>query len=135
MDEKKILHVDVEEVVRRKSPRLARKIPKCVFNFIKRTIQEERINRFLKAYSHKRGVDFAETLLEYLDGAGLERNFLDFARREDGLTPSPAEWAADRQYLMTQVRALVGRYSRLGDNAYYHLFLKTDDSFKAAVAL
>ena len=67
MDEKKILHVDVEEVVRRKSPRLARKIPKYVFNFIKRTIQEERINRFLKAYSHKRGVDFAETLLEYLD--------------------------------------------------------------------
>ena len=53
--------------------------------------------------------------------------------REDA--PSPAEWAADRQYLMTQVRALVGRYSRLGDNAYYHLFLKTDDSFKAAVAL
>ena len=33
---------------------------------------------------------------------------------------------------MTQVRALVGRYSPLGDNAYYHLFLKTDDAFKAA---
>ncbi len=80
-------------------------------------------------------IDDYASLLEYLDGAGLERNFLDFARREDGLTPSPAEWAADRQYLMTQVRALVGRYSRLGDNAYYHLFLKTDDSFKAAVAL
>ena len=33
---------------------------------------------------------------------------------------------------MTQGRALVGRYSPLGDNAYYHLFLKTDDCFKAA---
>lgn len=67
MDKKETLHVDVEEVVKRKSPRLARKIPGFVFNFIKRTIQEDRINRFLKAYPHVRGVDFAETLLEYLD--------------------------------------------------------------------
>ena len=67
MDEKKILYVDVEEVVRKKSPRIARKIPRFVFNYIKRTIQEDRINRFLKTYPHVRGVDFAETLLEYLD--------------------------------------------------------------------
>ena len=67
MTEKKILQVDVEEVVKQKSPRLFKKIPGFVFNFIKRTIQQDRINRFLKAYPDVRGVDFAETLLEYLD--------------------------------------------------------------------
>jgi hypothetical protein len=36
--------------------------------------------------------------------------------------------------MMTQVQALVGRYSRLGDKAYYHLYLQTDDTFKAAMA-
>ena len=77
-------------------------------------------------------IDDYDTLLDYLDGAGLERLFLDFARREDGLAPSAGEWNSDRQYIMTQVYALVGRYSKLGDNAYYHLFLQTDDSFKAA---
>ena len=57
-----------------------------------------------------------------------------FAKRQDGLTPDPEEWKSDRQYMMTQVQALVGRYSKLGDKAYYHLFLQTDDTFKAAMA-
>ena len=39
----------------------------------------------------------------------------------------------DGKYLMTQVRALVGRYSQLGDNAYYHLFLQIDKAFNAAL--
>ena len=36
---------------------------------------------------------------------------------------------------MTQVQALVGRYSKLGAKAYYHLFLHTDPTFKAAMGL
>jgi hypothetical protein len=35
--------------------------------------------------------------------------------------------------MMTQVQALVGRYSKLGDKAYYHLFLQIDETFKAAM--
>lgn len=93
--------------------------------------------RFASAYfdAHKDellGIDDYTSLLDYLDRAGLEAQFLKFAKDKDKLVPSSAEWAADKQYIMTQVRALVGRYSKLGDNAYYHLFLKTDDCFKAA---
>lgn len=80
------------------------------------------------------GIDDYDALLAYLDHAGLERQFLSFAKNRDGLAPSREEWETDRQYIMTQVRALVGRYSRLGDKAYYHLFLQTDDTFKAAMA-
>jgi len=79
-------------------------------------------------------IDDYDRLLSYLDRAGLEAGFLAFAKRQDGLTPDPVEWKSDRQYMMTQVQALVGRYSRLGDKAYYHLFLQTDDTFKAAMA-
>ena len=73
-------------------------------------------------------------LLDYLDRAGLERQFLAFAKDRDGLVPENEEWKTDRQYVLTQVQALVGRYSTLGDKAYYHLFLQTDDTFKAAMA-
>ena len=73
-------------------------------------------------------------LLDYLDRAGLERQFLAFAKDRDGLVPENEEWKTDRQYVLTQVQALVGRYSKLGDKAYYHLFLQTDDTFKAAMA-
>ena len=34
---------------------------------------------------------------------------------------------------MPQVKALVGRYSKLGDKAFYHLYLDIDDTFKEAM--
>ena len=79
-------------------------------------------------------IDDYARLLDYLGRAGLERQFLAFAKERDGLVPVRGEWETDRQYVMTQVQALVGRYSKLGDKAYYHLFLQTDDGFKAAMA-
>ena len=79
-------------------------------------------------------IDDFDALLSYLDRSDLERHFLAFAKNRDGLVPSQEEWTTDKQYLMTQVQALVGRYSKLGDKAYYHLFLQTDDAFKAAMA-
>lgn len=34
---------------------------------------------------------------------------------------------------MPQVKALVGRYSKLGDKAFYHLYLDMDDTFIEAM--
>ncbi|MBR5724971.1 MAG: S41 family peptidase [Bacteroidales bacterium] len=95
--------------------------------------------RFASAFfdAHKQElsrIDDYDRLLSYLDQAALERQFLAFAKSRDGLAPQPEEWATDRQYMMTQVQALVGRYSKLGDKAYYHLFLQIDPAFKAAMA-
>ncbi|MBR5076007.1 MAG: PDZ domain-containing protein [Bacteroidales bacterium] len=94
--------------------------------------------RFASAFfdTHRRElseIDDYGRLLAYLGRAGLERQFLAFAKDRDGLVPEKDEWETDRQYVMTQVQALVGRYSKLGDKAYYHLFLQTDDCFKAAM--
>ena len=94
--------------------------------------------RFASAWfdAHRRElseIDDYDRLLGYLDRAGLERQFLAFAKSKDGIAPTAAEWATDKQYIMTQVQALVGRYSKLGDKAYYHLFLQTDPTFKAAM--
>ncbi|MBQ9462367.1 MAG: S41 family peptidase [Bacteroidales bacterium] len=94
--------------------------------------------RFASAWfdSHKREIqaigDYGE-LLRYLDGAGLESEFLNFAKSRDGLSPTSSEWSVERNYMLTQIRALVGRYSKLGDNAFYHLYLSTDEVFKAAM--
>ena len=70
-------------------------------------------------------------LLRYLDGADLEKKFLAFALEHDGLKPaSESDFTDMRDYLMTSVRALIGRYSRLGDNAFYHLYLSIDPAMK-----
>ena len=77
--------------------------------------------------------DFAE-LVRYLDGAGLDRAFLQFAKTRDGIEPaSEQEWRQTVPYLMTQVRALVGRYSKLGDQAFYHLYLDYDTVIEEAL--
>lgn len=96
--------------------------------------------RFASAFfdSHKAELsqidDFTD-LDAYLDNAGLERRFLDFAKSKDGIAPGKEEWAKDSRYLMTQVRALVGRYSKLGDKAYYRMFMDIDDCFRKALEL
>ena len=94
--------------------------------------------RFSSAYfdSHKdelQGIgDYAE-LLRYLDRSKLDRQFLEFARTKDGLVPKKGEWEESESYMMTQIKALVGRYSKLGDNAFYHLYLQIDDMFATAI--
>ena len=79
-------------------------------------------------------IDDYARLGRYLDAAGLEQKFLSFAASRDGLKPSsPAEWAQEKNYMMTSVRALVGRYSKLGDEAFYHIYLDIDNVFNAVI--
>lgn len=94
--------------------------------------------RFASAFFDAHGAELSAiddygNLLKYLDSAVTDKRFLDFAKTKDGLAPKAGEWEVERRYMMTQVRALVGRYSQLGDNAYYHLFLQTDNTFKEAM--
>ncbi|MBO4916248.1 MAG: S41 family peptidase [Bacteroidales bacterium] len=79
-------------------------------------------------------IDDYDKLLKYLDSSSIESRFLSFAKAKDGLAPaSGAEWEETKTYLMPQVKALVGRYSKLGDNAFYHLYLDVDDTFEEAM--
>ena len=79
-------------------------------------------------------IDDYDKLLKYLDSSSIESRFLAFAKAKDGLAPSSdEEWAETRTYLMPQVKALVGRYSKLGDKAFYHLYLDIDDTFEEAM--
>ena len=80
-------------------------------------------------------IDDYGKLLKYLDNASLESRFLSYAASADGLVPAAGEWEANKDYIMAQVRALVGRYSKLGDNAYYHLYLPVDNVVHCAMKL
>lgn len=76
--------------------------------------------------------DYAE-LIKYLDSAHLDTQFLRFAASKDGIVPKAGEWEDSKSYMMTAIRALVGRYSKLGDKAYYHIYLEIDETVKAAL--
>ena len=63
----------------------------------------------------------------------IPSRFREFASSEDGITCSQKEWDETQDYLIPQLRALIGRYSKLGDNAFYKMYLKVDDTLKKAI--
>ena len=78
-------------------------------------------------------IDSFDELTCYLDSAGLERKFLEFAKRRDGIEPAPGEWEQSREYSLVRIKALVGRYSKLGDAAFYYYWLEVDDTYHCAM--
>ncbi len=95
--------------------------------------------RFSSAWfdSHKKElqvIDDYDALMRYFSTCGLEKAFLSYAKAHDSLEPTADEWKVEKPYMMAQVQALVGRYSKLGDKAFYHIWLATDEVYKAAMA-
>lgn len=80
-------------------------------------------------------IDDFDELSRYLDGLHLDRLFLDFARDTDGLVPGKGEWKETADYMMPQIRALVGRYSKLDDEAFYRFYLYIDETVQVALGL
>lgn len=72
-------------------------------------------------------IDDFSALESYLQSLDLESQFLDYAARVDGLKPAKGEWEESRTYMMPQINALVGRYSKLDDEAFYRFYLPIDD--------
>ena len=67
-----------------------------------------------------------------LDSIDLENGFLAFAAKNK-VVPKAGEWARSRSFMLTQIRALVSRYTPLGDEAFYPIYLKTDKLVQKAV--
>ena len=78
-------------------------------------------------------IDDFDRLADWLDSIGLEAQFLKYAADVDKLSPKAGEWEATRSYMMPQLRALVGRYSKLDDEAFYRFYLPVDDLIQKAM--
>ena len=57
----------IEKLFQNKNPRLARLIPGFVYSFLKRVICQDKINDFISKYGDRRGLAFADGMLEYLE--------------------------------------------------------------------
>jgi carboxyl-terminal processing protease len=77
--------------------------------------------------------DFGQ-LEKYLDSIDLGSQFLEYAARVDGIKPAKGEWDESKPYMMPHILALVGRYSKLDDEAFYRFYLPIDDTIQAAMA-
>ena len=73
------------------------------------------------------------SLRTYLEGLDLERQFLDYAAKTDKLVASEKEWRQTRDYMMPQIYGLVGRYSKVGEEAFYRFYLPIDETIQTAL--
>ena len=103
---------------------------KCTRNATEMRFASEYFDHHLSELS---SIDSFDELTRYLDSAGLERKFLEFAKRQDGIEPAPGEWEQSREYSLVRIKALVGRYSKLGDSAFYYYWLEVDDTYHCAM--
>jgi carboxyl-terminal processing protease len=78
-------------------------------------------------------IDDFDKLSAWLDGIGLEKQFLRYASEKDGLIPSEGEWEKTRDYMMPQLKALTGRFSKLEEEAFYRFYLPVDDVIQYAL--
>ncbi len=76
--------------------------------------------------------DFDE-LDRYLNTISLDTEFLDYALRVDGLKPKKGEWEKTAPYMIPQLKALVGRFSKLDNEAFYRFYLPIDDTIQSAL--
>lgn len=73
------------------------------------------------------------TLNKTLDALQLEPAFLDYVRKQ-GLKVDSKQWAISREIVLTQLRAMVGRYSAMDDEAFYPLIAPLDPVIQRAIA-
>ena len=71
----------------------------------------------------------------FLRGENIAGKFLRYAADVDKIRCTDAEWAKSKPYMLPEVYALVSRYSRLGENAFYKYWLPVDTTVEAALRL
>jgi carboxyl-terminal processing protease len=80
-------------------------------------------------------IDDFDRLDSWLDQIDLAGQFTGYAERVDGISLQKGEWEETAPYMIPQLKALVGRFSKLGDEAFYRFYMPIDDTIKAALSL
>lgn len=89
----------------------------------------DKYSRRLQAIDNFRDMDI------FLNNINLEVEFSQYAKTVDNIHCTEAEWDESEPYLLPQLKALISRYSKLGENAFYKYYLPVDYTVENAVKL
>ena len=94
--------------------------------------------RFASSFFDKYGtslskIDDFERLGRWMDEVDVEEQFLSYAAKVENLKPAAGEWEKTKWYMMPQVKALIGRYSKLQDEAFYRFYHPIDNELQTAI--
>ena len=100
----------------------------------RRALQVRFASRTFDLHKHKLSAISNYSALEsFFENIDLPDAFLKFAA-SDGVVPKGDEWKRSRDYILPLLKALIARYSKMGQEAYYKMLLPIDDTFEVAVS-
>ena len=74
--------------------------------------------------------DFAE-LESWMENYDVASNFITFAKK-NGVSPKIGEWEESTEYMLPQLKGLIGRYTKLDDEGFYRFYMSVDNTIISA---
>ena len=79
-------------------------------------------------------IDDFSKLEKWMKESDVESQFLDYAARVDKIRPTDKkEWNESKDYMLPQIYGLVGRFSKVGEEAFYRFYLPIDETIQTAL--
>ncbi len=93
--------------------------------------------KFANQFSDKhrarmRGIKDMDALYAFFAERDLKKEFIEYTTA-NGVIPSKKDWEISGEIMMTQVKAVIGRYTPMDDDAFYPIYLKNDNVVKRAL--
>lgn len=99
----------------------------------KKALQMRYASNVFDRYKNKlASIDNYEDLNKFLKALNIPADFQRFTRK-NGVIAKSGEWKKSEAYMLPQVRALIARYSKLGENAFYKTYLTIDKMYQHAL--
>jgi putative hemolysin len=67
MEEKQKLFLDLDEIFRKRNPRLYKVLPAFILRYLKKIIHQDELNYIIKTFNHLHGLDFVNAVLKYFE--------------------------------------------------------------------
>ncbi|HQN23544.1 MAG TPA: S41 family peptidase, partial [Bacteroidales bacterium] len=93
--------------------------------------------KFANKFSDKhrarmRSITDMDALYAFFTEFNLKKEFIEYTMA-NGVIPSKSDWEISGEIIMTQVKAVIGRYTPMDDDAFYPIYLKNDNVIKRAL--
>jgi Periplasmic protease len=85
-----------------------------------------------KYRAQMRSIKDMDAFYKFIEGLDLKKMFTDYTKSL-GFEPTAEEWAISGDIILTQVKAILGRYTPLDDDAFYPIYLTIDNTVQAAL--
>ena len=102
-------------------------------NCNRQSLQVRFANRICDQYRARiREIKDMKNLEAFFSTIDLKSRFIAFAK-ENGVELNPGDWEVSGRYIITQVKAIIGRYTPMDDMAFYPIYLTIDHTAQVAI--